>query len=46
MMMGNSCVSLTLDPFAAVFGNESFGGGFADFSALAKVNVYDLRSPV
>lgn len=28
------CVS---DPFAAVFGNESFGGGFADFSALAKV---------
>lgn len=29
-----SCVS---DPFAAVFGNESFGGGFADFSALTKV---------
>lgn len=28
------CVS---DPFAAVFGNESFGGGFADFSALSKV---------
>uniref|UniRef100_A0AAQ5YY25 Epidermal growth factor receptor pathway substrate 15 n=1 Tax=Amphiprion ocellaris TaxID=80972 RepID=A0AAQ5YY25_AMPOC len=26
-------------PFAAVFGNESFGGGFADFSALAKVIV-------
>uniref|UniRef100_A0A3B4FGX9 Epidermal growth factor receptor pathway substrate 15 n=1 Tax=Pundamilia nyererei TaxID=303518 RepID=A0A3B4FGX9_9CICH len=25
-------------PFAAVFGNESFGGGFADFSALAKSN--------
>lgn len=25
------------DPFAAVFGNESFGLGFADFSALAKV---------
>uniref|UniRef100_A0A8C5E8I9 Epidermal growth factor receptor pathway substrate 15 n=1 Tax=Gouania willdenowi TaxID=441366 RepID=A0A8C5E8I9_GOUWI len=25
------------DPFAAVFGNESFGGGFADFTALAKV---------
>uniref|UniRef100_A0A671VCS9 Epidermal growth factor receptor pathway substrate 15 n=1 Tax=Sparus aurata TaxID=8175 RepID=A0A671VCS9_SPAAU len=25
------------DPFAAVFGNESFGGGFADFSALTKV---------
>lgn len=29
------CVS---DPFAAVFGSESFGGGFADFSALAKVS--------
>uniref|UniRef100_A0AAR2LQM6 Epidermal growth factor receptor pathway substrate 15 n=1 Tax=Pygocentrus nattereri TaxID=42514 RepID=A0AAR2LQM6_PYGNA len=29
------CVS---DPFATVFGNESFGGGFADFSSLAKVN--------
>lgn len=26
------------DPFAAVFGNESFGGGFADFSALTKVS--------
>ncbi|XP_054646268.1 epidermal growth factor receptor substrate 15 isoform X3 [Dunckerocampus dactyliophorus] len=26
------------DPFAAVFGNESFGGGFADFSDLAKSN--------
>ncbi|XP_019904631.2 epidermal growth factor receptor substrate 15 isoform X3 [Esox lucius] len=26
------------DPFAAVFGNESFGEGFADFSALAKSN--------
>ncbi|XP_034035594.1 epidermal growth factor receptor substrate 15 isoform X2 [Thalassophryne amazonica] len=24
------------DPFAAVFGNESYGGGFADFAALAK----------
>lgn len=34
-----SCVS---DPFAAVFGNESFGGGFADFSALAKV-IYLVR---
>ncbi|XP_030583800.1 epidermal growth factor receptor substrate 15 isoform X2 [Archocentrus centrarchus] len=29
------------DPFAAVFGNESFGGGFADFSALAKSNGAD-----
>uniref|UniRef100_A0A673AZ67 Epidermal growth factor receptor pathway substrate 15 n=1 Tax=Sphaeramia orbicularis TaxID=375764 RepID=A0A673AZ67_9TELE len=28
------------DPFAAVFGNESFGG-FADFSALAKSNGAD-----
>nr|XP_057928942.1 epidermal growth factor receptor substrate 15 isoform X5 [Doryrhamphus excisus] len=26
------------DPFAAVFGNDSFGGGFADFSDLAKSN--------
>ncbi|XP_054522846.1 epidermal growth factor receptor substrate 15 isoform X12 [Pan troglodytes] len=26
------------DPFASVFGNESFGGGFADFSTLSKVN--------
>ncbi|XP_055020830.1 epidermal growth factor receptor substrate 15 isoform X2 [Boleophthalmus pectinirostris] len=30
------------DPFAAVFGNESFGGGFADFSALAKSNGEDF----
>uniref|UniRef100_A0A674E3H5 Epidermal growth factor receptor pathway substrate 15 n=1 Tax=Salmo trutta TaxID=8032 RepID=A0A674E3H5_SALTR len=29
------------DPFAAVFGNESFGLGFADFSALAKSNSSD-----
>ncbi|XP_026160577.1 epidermal growth factor receptor substrate 15 [Mastacembelus armatus] len=29
------------DPFAAVFGNESFGGGFADFSALTKPNGAD-----
>uniref|UniRef100_UPI003AAFC371 epidermal growth factor receptor substrate 15 isoform X2 n=1 Tax=Centroberyx gerrardi TaxID=166262 RepID=UPI003AAFC371 len=29
------------DPFAAVFGNESFGGGFADFSALSKSNGAD-----
>ncbi|XP_068447855.1 epidermal growth factor receptor substrate 15 isoform X2 [Clinocottus analis] len=29
------------DPFAAVFGNESFGGGFADFSALTKTNGAD-----
>uniref|UniRef100_A0A8C9YFJ6 Epidermal growth factor receptor pathway substrate 15 n=1 Tax=Sander lucioperca TaxID=283035 RepID=A0A8C9YFJ6_SANLU len=28
-------------PFAAVFGNESFGGGFADFSALTKSNGAD-----
>lgn len=28
------------DPFAAVFGNETFGGGFADFSSLAKVRIF------
>ncbi|XP_069378163.1 epidermal growth factor receptor substrate 15 isoform X2 [Paralichthys olivaceus] len=33
--------SLDADPFAAVFGNESFGGGFADFSALTKSNGAD-----
>uniref|UniRef100_A0A8C4IVS3 Epidermal growth factor receptor pathway substrate 15 n=1 Tax=Dicentrarchus labrax TaxID=13489 RepID=A0A8C4IVS3_DICLA len=32
---------MTCDPFAAVFGNESFGGGFADFSALTKSNGAD-----
>ncbi|KAM4739882.1 epidermal growth factor receptor substrate 15 isoform 2-T2 [Anableps anableps] len=37
---GGTTVSTTSDPdpFAAVFGNESFGGGFADFSALTKSN--------
>ncbi|XP_056319854.1 epidermal growth factor receptor substrate 15 [Danio aesculapii] len=29
------------DPFSAVFGNETFGGGFADFSSLAKSNGND-----
>ncbi|KAM5323882.1 epidermal growth factor receptor substrate 15 isoform 3-T3 [Glossophaga mutica] len=29
------------DPFASVFGNESFEDGFADFSALSKVNNED-----
>ncbi|KAM5266222.1 epidermal growth factor receptor substrate 15 isoform 2-T2 [Hipposideros larvatus] len=29
------------DPFASVFGNESFEGGFADFSTLSKVNNED-----
>ncbi|TRY88641.1 hypothetical protein DNTS_025673 [Danionella cerebrum] len=29
------------DPFAAVFGNEIFSGGFADFSSLAKSNGSD-----
>ncbi|XP_063575073.1 epidermal growth factor receptor substrate 15 isoform X11 [Pongo abelii] len=29
------------DPFASVFGNESFGDGFADFSTLSKVNNED-----
>ncbi|XP_029003676.1 epidermal growth factor receptor substrate 15 isoform X2 [Betta splendens] len=35
---GGTAVSTSSDsdPFAAVFGNESFGGGFADFSSLAK----------
>lgn len=37
------CVS---DPFAAVFGNESFGGGFADFSALTKVIKWCCSYPV
>uniref|UniRef100_A0A665U6P6 Epidermal growth factor receptor pathway substrate 15 n=1 Tax=Echeneis naucrates TaxID=173247 RepID=A0A665U6P6_ECHNA len=32
---------MTTDPFAAVFGSESFGGGFADFSALTKSNGAD-----
>ncbi|XP_043985973.1 epidermal growth factor receptor substrate 15 isoform X4 [Gambusia affinis] len=37
---GGTTVSATSDPdpFAAVFGNESFGGGFADFSTLTKSN--------
>lgn len=34
------------DPFAAVFGNESFGGGFADFSALTKVIKRSCSCPV
>ncbi|XP_023582852.1 epidermal growth factor receptor substrate 15 isoform X1 [Trichechus manatus latirostris] len=29
------------DPFASVFGNESFGDGFADFSTLSEVNNED-----
>uniref|UniRef100_A0A4W4EMK6 Epidermal growth factor receptor pathway substrate 15 n=1 Tax=Electrophorus electricus TaxID=8005 RepID=A0A4W4EMK6_ELEEL len=29
------------DPFATVFGTETFGGGFADFSSLAKSNDAD-----
>ncbi|XP_021516482.1 epidermal growth factor receptor substrate 15 isoform X3 [Meriones unguiculatus] len=33
------------DPFASVFGNESFGDGFADFSALSKVNNEDPFNP-
>ncbi|KAJ8376481.1 hypothetical protein SKAU_G00070610 [Synaphobranchus kaupii] len=33
------------DPFAAVFGNETFGGGFADFSTLSKSNGADPFSP-
>lgn len=33
------------DPFSAVFGSESFGGGFADFSALAKVDIAEVVCP-
>ncbi|XP_076420840.1 epidermal growth factor receptor substrate 15 isoform X1 [Peromyscus maniculatus bairdii] len=33
------------DPFASVFGNESFGDGFADFSTLSKVNSEDPFNP-
>ncbi|XP_057639475.1 epidermal growth factor receptor substrate 15 isoform X3 [Chionomys nivalis] len=33
------------DPFASVFGNESFGDGFADFSTLSKVNNEDPFNP-
>ncbi|KAM6343365.1 epidermal growth factor receptor substrate 15 isoform 9-T9 [Alca torda] len=32
---------LAADPFASLFGNESFGGGFADFSTLSKANNED-----
>ncbi|XP_058920001.1 epidermal growth factor receptor substrate 15 isoform X1 [Kogia breviceps] len=32
---------LATDPFASVFGNESFEDGFADFSTLSKVNNED-----
>ncbi|PKU33450.1 epidermal growth factor receptor substrate 15 [Limosa lapponica baueri] len=31
----------TTDPFASLFGNESFGSGFADFSTLSKANNED-----
>ncbi|KAL6042636.1 hypothetical protein STEG23_029738 [Scotinomys teguina] len=34
------------DPFASVFGNESFGDGFADFSTLSKVNSEDPFNPI
>ncbi|MBN3318813.1 EPS15 factor, partial [Atractosteus spatula] len=34
------CVSLT-DPFASVFGSDTFGSGFADFSNLSKSNGSD-----
>uniref|UniRef100_A0A8I6ALY1 Epidermal growth factor receptor pathway substrate 15 n=1 Tax=Rattus norvegicus TaxID=10116 RepID=A0A8I6ALY1_RAT len=33
------------DPFASVFGNESFGDGFADFSTLSKVSNEDPFNP-
>ncbi|XP_008944119.1 PREDICTED: epidermal growth factor receptor substrate 15 [Merops nubicus] len=32
---------LAADPFASLFGNESFGSGFADFSTLSKANNED-----
>uniref|UniRef100_A0A8B9EQB9 Epidermal growth factor receptor pathway substrate 15 n=1 Tax=Anser cygnoides TaxID=8845 RepID=A0A8B9EQB9_ANSCY len=32
---------LATDPFASLFGNESFGSGFADFSTLSKVITED-----
>ncbi|KAM6079410.1 epidermal growth factor receptor substrate 15 isoform 4-T4 [Theristicus caerulescens] len=32
---------LAADPFATLFGNESFGSGFADFSTLSKANNED-----
>ncbi|KAM9383817.1 epidermal growth factor receptor substrate 15 isoform 2-T2 [Pholidichthys leucotaenia] len=40
---GGTTVNATSDPdpFAAVFGNESFGGGFADFSTLMQSNSAD-----
>uniref|UniRef100_A0A669PGT2 Epidermal growth factor receptor pathway substrate 15 n=1 Tax=Phasianus colchicus TaxID=9054 RepID=A0A669PGT2_PHACC len=33
--------TVTTDPFASLFGNESFGSGFADFSTLSKANNED-----
>lgn len=36
-----SLLILGTDPFASVFGNESFGDGFADFSTLSKVTCID-----
>ncbi|KAB0388295.1 hypothetical protein FD755_003251 [Muntiacus reevesi] len=40
---GNSSnTSVTTDPFASVFGSESFEDGFADFSTLSKVNSEDI----
>uniref|UniRef100_A0A8C0BD82 Epidermal growth factor receptor pathway substrate 15 n=1 Tax=Buteo japonicus TaxID=224669 RepID=A0A8C0BD82_9AVES len=32
---------LATDPFASLFGNDSFGSGFADFSTLSKANNED-----
>uniref|UniRef100_A0A667WQK0 Epidermal growth factor receptor pathway substrate 15 n=1 Tax=Myripristis murdjan TaxID=586833 RepID=A0A667WQK0_9TELE len=39
--LNNTATAAASDPFAAVFGNESFSGGFADFSALSKSNGAD-----
>lgn len=41
MLHGFSLFILATDPFASVFGSESFEDGFADFSTLSKVNNED-----
>ncbi|XP_042661586.1 epidermal growth factor receptor substrate 15 isoform X5 [Tyto alba] len=46
---GGTTVTTSNDPatdlFASVFGNESFGSGFADFNTLSKANNEDPFSP-
>lgn len=41
MLHGFSLFILATDPFASVFGSESFEDGFADFSTLSKVTCSD-----